>query len=48
MLKILPGTGRGTVRRTVEGGVGIHSAWCMGKAPSTMLRMVPLPVPGRI
>jgi hypothetical protein len=43
--QVLPGTGRGTVRRTVEGGVGVHSAWWMGKAP--MLSMVLLPVPRR-
>ena len=46
--QILPGTGRGTVRRTVEGGLGIHCALWTGIAPSTMLRMVPIPVSGRI
>ena len=47
-VKILPGTGRGTATRSgvVEGALG----WTQRKwrAPSTMLRMVPLPVPGRI
>ena len=42
--QVLAGTGRGTVRRTVEGGVGVHPAWWMGKASSTMFRMVPFPL----
>jgi hypothetical protein len=45
--KILPGTGRGTSRRSrmVEGSRGAsHSR----ADPSTVLRTVPLPVPGRI
>ena len=42
---ILPATGRGTARRVVEGLVPTHSVARI--APSTMLRMVPLPVPGR-
>ena len=45
--KILPGTGRGTATRSgvVEG----HRGWAnrVGRVPSIMLRMVPLPVPGR-
>ena len=45
--QVLPGTGRGTVRRTVEGGVVVHSAWWRGNAPTTMLSMVLLPVPRR-
>jgi hypothetical protein len=45
---VLPGTGRGTGRRLVEGGGLFHDAGRMRTAPSTMLRMVPLPVPGRI
>ncbi len=62
--KILPGTGRGTVRRTVEGahlsaiskltaGAAVQMprnnmpSFVWGGAPSPMLRMVPLPVPGR-
>jgi len=44
--KILPGTGRGTATRSgvVEGA---DSSAAERWAPSTMLRMVPLPVPGR-
>ena len=41
-VRILPGTGWGTARSAVE-GVGTSLG-----TPSTMLRMVPLPVPGRI
>jgi hypothetical protein len=43
---LLPGTGRGTATRS---GV-VEGAYCSAglRAPSTMLRMVPLPVPGRI
>jgi len=45
---ILPGTGRGTATRSgVVEGVP-RPALCQVEAPSTMLRMVPLPVPGRI
>ena len=42
---ILPGTGRGTATRS---GV-VEGADCGARrgAPTTMLRMVPLPVPGR-
>jgi hypothetical protein len=39
-MKILPGTGRWQSART-EGGADTASG------PSTILRMVPLPVPGR-
>ena len=43
--EILPGTGRW--QPEADGGaVEIHSA--LQRRPSTMLRMVPLPVPGRI
>ena len=51
MPKILPGTGRGTARRVVEGALVRARAYrrrASPPAPSTMLRMVPLPVPGRI
>jgi hypothetical protein len=51
MRKILPHRGRGTTRSVVEGQVQllrmvnvVSSRGC----PSTILRMVPLPVPGRI
>jgi len=54
-VKILPGTGRGTARSAVEGahaGGVVRSSesfsYARRWAPSTMLRMVPLPVPGRI
>ena len=39
--KILPGTGRWQAKGLTEG------VRHMRPAPSTMLRMVPLPVPGR-
>jgi len=45
--KILPGTGRGTTRRVVEGHM-MSNAVDAGLCPSTMLRMVPLPMLGRI
>ena len=43
---LLPGTGRGTARRrrVVEGPNGFRG---QGTGPSTSLRLVPLPVPGR-
>ncbi|BBB11967.1 hypothetical protein SPYCA_1225 [Sphingopyxis sp. FD7] len=44
--KILPGTGRGTTRRVVE-GYAVSYAVDAGLCPSTMLRMVPLPLWGR-
>jgi len=43
---ILPGTGRGTTRRVVEGHM-MSNAVDAGLCPSTMLRMVPLPMLGR-
>ena len=45
---ILPGTGRETATRSgvVEGD--FHWRRAAWRTPSTMLRMVPLPVPGRI
>ena len=45
--KFLPGTGRGTTRRVVEGHA-VSNAVDAGPCPSTMLRMVPLPRWGRI
>jgi len=50
--KILPGTGRGTATRSgvVEGASRlVHRSigGPLGLAPSTTLRVVPLPVPGR-
>ncbi len=45
---ILPGTGRGTMHSMVEGAVPVHNAEWMPTPPSTVLRTVPLPVPGRI
>ena len=42
---ILPGTGRGTIRRMVE---WLNTSAPPGSdPPSTTLRAVPLPVPGR-
>jgi len=43
---ILRGTGRGTAQSVVEGA--LHTRSARPHSPSTMLRMVPLPVPGRI
>ena len=45
-LNILPHRGRGTARSAVEGS--LHEGLRKWPAPSTILRMVPLPVPGRI
>ncbi len=45
--QILPGTGRGTARRAGEGARPFNQAFARRRARSTMLRMVPLPVPGR-
>ncbi len=48
---ILPGTGRGTARRVVEGAGGLVELWrgrCPRQGPSTTLRVVPLLVAGRI
>jgi len=52
-IKILPGTGRGTTRSVVEGALRplrtiISKHGVSHGAPSTSLRLVPLPVPGRI
>ena len=46
LAKILPGTGRWRAEGVTEGAHGgaLQQLW----APSTMFRMVPLPVPGRI
>ena len=46
--QILPGTGRGTVRSMVVGAGGLTRRGVVGRAPSTTLRAVPLPMPGRI
>ncbi|NIJ19777.1 hypothetical protein FHS95_001446 [Sphingomonas naasensis] len=43
--KFLPGTGRWQRAALTEGGR--HKRFPVRHAPSTMLRMVPLPVPGR-
>jgi hypothetical protein len=42
--QILPGTGRGTARSAVE---GLRRRLQFSASPSTMLRMVPLPILGR-
>jgi hypothetical protein len=42
--KILPGTGRWQPGGLTE---GLAASWRGCGSPSTMLRMVPLPVPGR-
>jgi hypothetical protein len=47
-IEILPGTGRGTMRSMVEGAGLLHNATRLPMPPSTVLRTVPLPVPGRI
>ena len=44
--QILPGTGRWQREALTEGA--LHQRRPLPPAPSTMLRMVPLPVPGRI
>jgi hypothetical protein len=53
--QFFPGTGRGTTCRVVEGhprmtrgSIGAIRRHAIGTCPSTMLRMVPLPVPERI
>ena len=43
--KVLPGTGRGTA---AGGGGAVETRFALQLGPSTMLHMVPLPVPGRI
>ena len=45
--RILPGTGRGTMRSMVEGYVQSSAAYDL-PCPSTTLRVVPLPLRGRI
>ncbi len=47
-LTILPGPGRGTAGTAVEGARLLTQPIAGTRAPSTMLRMVPLPVSGRI
>ncbi len=47
-MKVLPSMGRGTSRRLVEGARHLRSRFAQPQAPSTTLRAVPLPVPGRI
>jgi len=42
--KFLPGTGRWQPEGLTE---GLHMPHRFSASPSTMLRMVPLPVPGR-
>ena len=42
--EILPRRGRGT--GDAGGGVALHRRRACGPYPSTMLRMVPLPLPG--
>ena len=44
---ILPGTGRGTMRSMVEGYAQSGAAYDLAY-PSTTLRVVPLPLRGRI
>ncbi len=46
LFSILPGTGRWQREALTEGGG--HAAHPLPRAPSTTLRAVPLPVPGRI
>src|SRR5687768_16704023 len=43
-----PRNGEGDRDAERRGGGGPQRAQCWRRAPSTMLRMVPLPVPGRI
>ena len=45
--KYLPGTGRGTIRRMVEGLLSYSPSIAVTHYPTTTLRAVPLPVPGR-
>ncbi len=47
MQTILPRRGTGTMRSMVEGHVQSNAAYGL-PCPSTTLRVVPLPVPGRI
>jgi hypothetical protein len=45
--KILPGTGRGTSRRLVEGALRLLQI-CAAPSTTPLRVAVPLPVPGRI
>jgi hypothetical protein len=45
--KFLPETGRGTMRSMVEGHPRVLMTSQIRICPSTTLRVVPLPVPGR-
>jgi hypothetical protein len=49
-VKFLPGTGRWRAEGVTEGSEPLRnrSTWLDRPDPSTILRMVPLPVPGRI
>ena len=47
-LSILPGPGRGTIRRMVEGACPGPQPRVVAMAPTTTFQAVPLPVPGRI
>jgi hypothetical protein len=44
-VKFLPGTGMGTARSAVEGA--LLQVLRLRRAPSTILRVVPLPILGR-
>jgi hypothetical protein len=46
--QILPVPGRGTAGTAVEGARLLTQGFARRWTPSTMLRMAPLPVPGRI
>ena len=46
--QILPGTGRGTMRSMVVGALVLTRRCVVGRAPTTTLRAVPLPILGRI
>ena len=45
--QILPGTGRGTIRRMVEGALRLFPV-CPAPSTTPLRVAVPLPVPGRI
>jgi len=48
--QILPGTGRGTIRRMVvgAGGLTLRCVWTRAPTTTPLRAAVPLPVPGRI
>jgi hypothetical protein len=46
--RILPGTGRGTSRRLVEGACRMRCASWHSPSTTALRAAVPLPVPGRI